>query len=247
MELGDSMHLYQIIKNEPAYWLVDQVKVKGTELLEYRVQLERLLTAWESKRVSYLSLLMDEGIEGWLVEQGFHKVSSIVEYTRSLAKLPPLDEAIQCQSLAGGAISDLQFQDLYAKCRSGSANKNKQQPMDEVMKSLESELGRDWRSYCYYFLRAGTKEPLGISIPHIEADTVEEGRLFYFGVLPEVRGQGLGTRLHTHALHLLKKEVGASYYVGSTDKHNTGMIRIFEKNGCHLRDQKGIYRIDRNN
>ena len=39
------------------------------------------------------------------------------------------------------------------------------------------------------------------------------------------------------------KKFQASYYVGSTDESNEYMIKTFKKNGCILRDKKGIYRI----
>ncbi|MBC9721937.1 MAG: GNAT family N-acetyltransferase [Lactobacillus sp.] len=107
---------------------------------------------------------------------------------------------------------------------------------------LLNELGPNWRSRCHIFYK--DEEPLGISIPHIEDGTTEEGRLFYFGVTPPHRGKGYGRLLHLHSLELLK-DIHASYYVGSTDEHNDYMIRIFKANGCLLRDKKGIYRIDK--
>ncbi|WHT48766.1 hypothetical protein QNH10_03180 [Sporosarcina thermotolerans] len=61
--------------------------------------------------------------------------------------------------------------------------------------------------------------------------------------MPKWRGKGYGAALHWSSLHLLKG-IGATTYVGSTDEANRHMIGIFERNGCVLRDRKGIYRID---
>ena len=101
-----------------------------------------------------------------------------------------------------------------------------------------------WRTYCHIFWKDG--EPIGLSIPHIEHGTKDEGRLFYFGVVPEWRGQGYGTIIHRMTFGILKK-IGAATYVGSTDENNHHMIRIFKANGCHLRDKKGIFRIEKKN
>ena len=125
---------------------------------------------------------------------------------------------------------------------SGTANKNNIFTTEQAMASFENELGPDWRKHCYLFRKE--EELIGLSIPHIEQGTIVEGRLFYFGVVPERRGQGYGGMLQQLSLELLKS-FGATTYVGSTDEDNRHMIRIFEQNGCHQRVEKGIYRIDR--
>ena len=49
-----------------------------------------------------------------------------------------------------------------------------------------------WRSNCYTFFKENNL--VGISIPHIEMGTNDEGRMFYFGIVPEMRGKGLGSK-----------------------------------------------------
>jgi len=44
-------------------------------------------------------------------------------------------------------------------------------------------------------------EPIGITNAHIELGTVDEGRLFYFEILPKQRGKSKGRILHKHSLH----------------------------------------------
>ncbi len=234
------MNLFNIIKNKQEYWLVDQIKEEDASTESYIRGLTDILEEWSGLEIGYLSLLMDEHFESWLLEKKFHKISSIVEYTRKLKDLPLTNDQIVCHSLAEGLIDDQEYAELYELCRSGSANKNTKQPIAQVMNSLESELGPQWRQHCYYFLKDGAFA--GISIPHIEMGTEAEGRLFYFGVVPALRGQGIGVQIHQISMQLLK-QFHATCYVGSTDVHNTNMIKIFEKNGCELRDRKGIYKI----
>ncbi|TYS67841.1 GNAT family N-acetyltransferase [Sutcliffiella horikoshii] len=236
------MNLFNIIKNKQEYWLVDQIKKEDVPTDLYMRELTNILEEMKRLEIGYLSLLMAEEYESWLLEKKFSKISSIVEYTRKLEGLTVTSDQIKEHSLAEDLIDDRQYAELYELCRSGSANKNTKQPIAQVMSSLESELGLHWRKHCYYFMKAG--EIAGISIPHIEMGTEDEGRLFYFGVVPELRGQGIGARIHRVSMELLKK-FQATYYVGSTDVNNINMIKIFEKNGCELRDKKGIYRIDR--
>lgn len=236
------MNLYNIIKNKQEYWLVDQIKKEDVSTESYISGLTDILEEWSRLEIGYLSLLMDEHVESWLLEKKFHKISSIVEYRRKLKDLPLTNDQIVCHSLAERFIDDHEYAELYELCRSGSANKNTKQPIAQVMSSLENELGAEWRKHCYYFLKEGALA--GISIPHIEMGTEDEGRLFYFGVAPEQRGQGIGAQIHRKSMELLK-QLQATYYVGSTDVNNVNMIKVFEKNGCELRDKKGIYKIVR--
>ncbi|VDG89518.1 Acetyltransferase (GNAT) family [Lysinibacillus sphaericus] len=236
------MELFSTIKKEKEYWLVDQVKQVQVSEHDYEVAFNELLKDWNHQEVDYLSLLMDETYETWLLKKGFHKVSVIVEYTLDLNTIDSQRSDVSSIVLAACEMSDETFANLYEQCRSGSANKNKLFTIEQIMESFELELGSNWRSHCMIFQKEG--EPVGISIPHIESGTMEEGRLFYFGILPEWRGKGMGTICHQHTLDALK-EFGATYYVGSTDAGNDAMIRVFEKNDCVLRDRKGIYRIDR--
>lgn len=236
------MKLFSTIKKEKEYWLVDQVKQPLVSERDYEKTFQELLKEWNSKEVDYLSLLMDETFEVWLLKKGLHKVSVIVEYSVDLQPIHRKRSDITQMSLADSEVTDETFAHLYEQCRSGSANKNNLLTIEQVMESFELELGTDWRFHCIIFQKEG--ETVGISIPHIEPGTKEEGRLFYFGILPKWRGKGVGTVCHQHSLETLKS-LGATYYVGSTDAANAGMIRIFENNGCTLRDRKGIYRINR--
>lgn len=236
------MDLFNTIKKDQEYWLVDQVKVEGVSEQEYVEGFGNLLGEWREKGIGYLSLLMDAIYEDWLLEQGFRKISTIVEYTRTLDEGFTEEPGIATESLEAGGMADSDFAELYERCRSGSANKNKLFTIEQVMESLENELGPEWRTHCYIFRKSD--EPIGLSIPIIEQGTADEGRLFYFGIVPEWRGNGYGTVLHRITLSVLKG-IGAVTYVGSTDEANRHMIRIFEQNGCRLRDRKGIYRIER--
>lgn len=233
------MNLYSVIKNE-AFWLVDQVYIEGIAEEEYKMEFDQLLSEYSDGDKAYLSLLMEEAYEDWLFAKGFRKISVIHEYKKVLGGEEEGHSDISYHSLAEGLMADSEFAQLYETCRSGSANKNIPQPIERVMHSLRDELGEGWRNNCFYFTQAG--EVLGISIPHIERGTKDEGRIFYFGIVPDMRGKGLGTKIHKITLELMLK-MNIKYYVGSTDESNAYMLNIFKRNGCQLKNKKGIYRI----
>lgn len=234
--------MFEVIIKAGEYTLADQKKDISLSMEDYRRGLHQLINEWQKGDTPYLSLLMDTTFEEELMNRGFYVVSTIVEHERSFTE--PLPSAHkEWQTLEASGMSDGEFSDTYAACKSGSANKNQLFTMDQIMESLRLELGSDWRKLAMLFYIED--EVIGLTIPHIEVNTISEGRLFYFGIMPEWRGKGLATRCHAAALHRLK-ELGASCYVGSTDKGNIGMIRVMEANGAPERDRKGIYRLDRN-
>jgi GNAT superfamily N-acetyltransferase len=76
-------------------------------------------------------------------------------------------------------------------------------------------------------------EPAGVIFAQRYDDKMEEGSLFFVGVLPAFRGQGLGKVLHAKGLEMLAS-IGVKEYVGSTDVQNEAMTRTFAANGCRL-------------
>lgn len=233
------MNLYSVIKNN-TFWLIDQNHIKGVTEEEYKTAFEELLSEYNNGDREYLSLLMEDAYEDWLLAKGFRKISVIHEYEKALEHEEEDYSDMSYHSLAEGLMADSDFAHLYETCRFGSANKNIPQPIEQVMRSLREELGEAWRNNCFYFMKAG--EVVGISIPHVEKSTTEEGRIFYFGIVPDMRGKGLGTKIHKITMQLMLK-MNINYYVGSTDENNAYMLHIFKRNGCQLKNKKGIYRI----
>ncbi|MED0987823.1 GNAT family N-acetyltransferase [Bacillus paramycoides] len=102
---------------------------------------------------------------------------------------------------------------------------------DQFVNMMEQEIGGQWKEHCLTAVVG--EELIGIVIPYIERGTLEEGRLMYFAVAPNMRNKGYEAALFTGAMFVLK-EIGASYYIGETNVKNEWMKDIFEKNGCQL-------------
>ncbi|MFZ3197581.1 GNAT family N-acetyltransferase [Bacillus mycoides] len=100
---------------------------------------------------------------------------------------------------------------------------------DQFVNTMLQEIGGQWKEYC--LTASIDEEPIGIVIPHIERGTLEEGKLMYFAVAPNMRNKGYEAAFFTGAMFVLK-EIGASYYIGETNVQNEWMKDVFEKNGC---------------
>ncbi|MBJ7994674.1 GNAT family N-acetyltransferase [Bacillus mycoides] len=100
---------------------------------------------------------------------------------------------------------------------------------DQFVNTMLQEIGGQWKEHCLTAI--ANEEPIGIVIPHIERGTLEEGKLMYFAVAPNMRNKGYEAAFFTGAMFVLK-EIGASYYIGETNVQNEWMKDVFEKNGC---------------
>lgn len=102
---------------------------------------------------------------------------------------------------------------------------------DQFVNMMLQEIGEQWKEHC--LTASINEEQIGIVIPYIEKGTLEEGKLMYFAVAPNMRNKGYEAAFFTGAMFVLK-EIGASYYIGETNVQNEWMKDIFENNGCQL-------------
>lgn len=70
-------------------------------------------------------------------------------------------------------------------------------------------------------------DPAGVILARVDGD---QGALAYLGLLPALRGQGLGRALHAEALWLLRT-AGARAYEDATTVDNAPMRRLFARAG----------------
>ncbi|ALX48285.1 GNAT family N-acetyltransferase [Lentibacillus amyloliquefaciens] len=185
----------------------------------------------EASNANYLDLLE---------RYGFVQHDIQYFYKRDLTSLEELyeKEAIGLKQI-DKATTKL-FKEVWQRVASESLNASSSLSIEKEFEGMKSELGSEYIQSC--FIAYDDKTPIGITMPHIEPGTVDEGRLFYFGVVPEYHKKSLGTKLHKLSLHMLK-EIGANYYVGATGHKNTPMQRIFQVNGCRMIDKKITYKL----
>ncbi|UXH44022.1 GNAT family N-acetyltransferase [Rossellomorea vietnamensis] len=133
-----------------------------------------------------------------------------------------------------------EFKKVWEASMEGSLNSPSSLNIDEQMRSVEVELGPNYKKSCMVAYENGT--PIGVTMPHIEPGTLEEGRIFYFGILPSERGKGKSKLLHQQSLEILKKDFNASYYIGSTGHNNLPMLKTFQNNGCTVIERNKVFK-----
>ena len=100
---------------------------------------------------------------------------------------------------------------------------------DQFVNMMEQEIGGQWKEHCLTAI--SNEEPIGIVVPHIERGTLEEGKLMYFAVAPNMRNKGYEAALIYRGDVCIKGN-RSTYYIGEANVQNEWMKDVFEKNGC---------------
>lgn len=203
---------------------------------------DQLVKDPDVQQVKHLKLLVDSKLKAevgsHLSDRGFSLYDEVYFVRCDLEKkqndrgpflLKPLQEV-------EGRI----FKETWRRSMKGSLNAPQSLNMDEQMKTVEKELGPTYTDTCLIAYEGA--EPIGVIMPHIEPGTVDEGRIFYFGLVPEARGRKKSVQLYNQGLAVLKTRFHASYSVGATSVHNTPMLRVFERTGCTVTDLLLVYK-----
>ncbi len=233
---------FSVLNGMPSYAGLEQKEEVKTEVFSQLVT--GLLSIGESNRLDRVSVHLQKNNKdfekhaSYLEKRGFEMFTSSVEYYKNLSVESEEETDFSYYTLENSMLTEQIFKDLWERGMEGSGNATSTLSMDEQLHSVKHELGAEWKQNCGVFYL--NERPVAVCIPHIEPGTKDEGRLFYFGVLPEERGKGYAGKLHKRSLILLK-EMGACYYVGSTHETNTSMQRIFEKSGCTERGRRASY------
>lgn len=237
----------KILDGTPNYFVIEDIGQVSSirdfdkllqEMMEYVTEKEIqsvsiVLNEKEAANTDFLDLLGT--FDFWQREtQYFYKreLTSFKEYNG--------EGSIEIKSIEQTS-ADL-FIEVWQETMKGTLNAPSTLSVEKEFMGMKSELGPDYAKSCQIVFFE--KKPIGITMPHIEPGTVDEGRLFYFGLLPEYRGKGWGSTLHKLSLHLLKK-MGAAYYIGATGYKNIPMQRIFQANGCQMFEKKFTFRLNR--
>ncbi|MFC7784152.1 hypothetical protein ACFQWC_06585 [Rossellomorea sp. GCM10028870] len=175
---------------------------------------------------------VDEYLEG----NGYDLVDEFVTVHKKLEK-SEIKHSFTLKNLH--MISEKEFAHIWMHSMEGSLNAPSRLTMPEQMKSVAIELGDSYKDSCIAIYEGD--QPIGVMIPHIEPGTVDEGRLFYFGLIPDERSKGKSKILHKLALSLLASVFHAKKYIGGTSKNNAPMIRTFLANGCEVKDVNRVF------
>ncbi len=237
---------FNILNGLPISIQIEQVRpITDFSKTAYEKKLQELMAHTENLVVKRIGFLLNRNtpyfpaFSEMLMTSGFKHYASRVEVYLDLQDFEPnVPDRYEWLSLEDKNLTEEEFMSLWEQAMSGSDNAPSTLPIAEHLESVKRELGPGWQKTCNAIYEDGT--PIAISMPHIEPGTIDEGRLFYFGLLPAARGKRKSTAIHRQSLGKLK-EMGASHYAGGTHRANTKMQKVFQRNGCTVRTETESY------
>lgn len=238
----DRLGIYQkvkIVEGKSFVTIEDTKKLVVDEMIQFA---EHFMVDLALEDVSSVNVLVNnqfpETVDLVLEQKGFQLHDEVVTVYKQLNDLAgSAESSFSLYTLRQLPLEE--FTRIWQEAAADSPNATSVMNMDEQMDNIRKELGPDYRDTC--LLAYEDEKPIGVVMPHIEPGTHDEGRLFYFGLLPEERGKGKSKPLHQQALQVLKNDFGASFYIGSTSERNTPMLKTFEAAGCSVIERNKVY------
>jgi RimJ/RimL family protein N-acetyltransferase len=200
-------------------WASMNKEIREKDIEELRVTFSRIPPANKvtivipaaSPQCHCISFLREAGLRKVKEREVYYKdlreITVFPEHSMEFVSEPPIIDARRCLSSILGNPRE--------------ANR--------ILEALHDEIHPD--KYRIYLVRKNGKDA-GLCIPHIEPYTESEGRIFFFGITPLFRGQGLAATVHKFASASLRLELRADDYFGATDWDNRPMKKVFLANGC---------------
>ena len=167
-----------------------------------------------------------------LSELGIKKFAERIEYRCDIANLPddtgsPL-KWLTTQELKWNKHQVARFASEIVK---GSFDFDPEENMEDFV--------QDWihhHEYTHGFdciaIGFSGDKPCALVVAQIEKET-GWSRLAYVGIIPELRGRGLGKWVHRHGFKMMKDQGGKLYH-GGTHGDNKPMQKLFISHGCKV-------------
>lgn len=229
----------KVVKGENFVTIEDTKNLTEHEFISLVTDLMNQSAIKNTKNVNILvESKFSEKVDLVLGQNGFNLHDENVTVRKELDSLYSDEHLYSVRTLNDLPESD--FKDIWQKSMEGSLNAPSSLNIEEQMRNVKVELGPGFQDSCIVAYEDGN--PIGIIMPHIEPGTKEEGRLFYFGLLPEQRGKGKSKSLHQQTLAILKNQFDASYYIGNTSCNNAPMLKTFKSNGCMVLERNKVYK-----
>lgn len=235
----------KMLDGSPNYFAIEDIGDAAGE--DFEILLRETMDYASQQGIPSVSITLNqeqasnERFNGLLKHAGFHKHDIQYFYQRRLDSLEERKPDFDVHPIE--KVGQDCFLNAWARAAEGSLNAGSSISIEKRFEGMATELGPGYQKSCLTVYKSGV--PIGVTLPHIEPGTNDEGRLFYFGLTPEYRGKGLATSVHRYSLQYLK-ELGAAYYIGATGQKNVPMQQVFQKNGCRNFDTKITYRLRKN-
>jgi len=163
-----------------------------------------------------------------LQDTGFVFQGRRVEYKTPVAELPD-DRASR---LAWTTMADVGEKRVLDLIREASADTPDGMDVEAGVSAIEDVLGDSYGTFNPRAVEVGMLDGQAVAVllTRVDVDTGWAG-IQFLGIVPEVRGRGLGTDVHRHGIATMRDLGGTMYYDG-TSETNAPMLRLFAKHGC---------------
>ncbi|MGP4059339.1 GNAT family N-acetyltransferase [Halobacillus sp. H74] len=234
--------LYEAVKfveGENSVTIEETHNLTSTELVKLT---DSVIEHPNYKNLKSLTILLNDSfpdeVERHLYNRNFKCHDELLFVKKDFKNLEQTSPVFTLKSLR--EVTFDHFKSIWERAMKGSLNAPSLLDMDEQMRGVEKELGSTYIDTC--ILAFEGERAIGVIMPHIEPGTEAEGRIFYFGLVPEARGKRKAVQLYKQGLDLLNKQFGATYSIGATSKNNKPMLRVFEETGFEITERVKVYK-----
>jgi len=163
-----------------------------------------------------------------LQDAGFVFQGRRVEYRTPISELPD-DRTSQ---LTWTTMADVGEKAVLDLIREASTDSPDGMDVEAGVSAIEDVLGGSYNTLDPRAVEVGCLDSRAVAVLLTRVD-VESGwaGIQFLGIVPEVRGRGLGTDVHLHGIATMRDLGGTVYYDG-TGETNAPMLRLFDKHGC---------------
>ena len=163
-----------------------------------------------------------------LRDAGFVFQGRRVEYRTPVSELP--DEG--SSRLTWKTMADVGEQPVLDLIRRASADTPDGMDVEAGVSAIEDVLGGSYDTLDPRAVELGMLDGRAVAIllTRVDVDTGWAG-IQFLGIVPKVRGRGLGTDVHLHGIATMR-DLGGTVYHDGTSETNAPMLRLFEKHGC---------------
>ncbi|HDR7634704.1 TPA: GNAT family N-acetyltransferase [Bacillus mycoides] len=234
----------KVINGSPHYFIIEEIgDLKGIE--DFKTLLAETMKTVSNENIKTVSVVLNqqESLNSsyikYLKDLKFVQHEIQYFYHLDLTSIHDFNDHSSFTLKSLEHTSEDLFKEVWQQSMALSLNAPSQTTIGQQFEGMKSEIGDNYAKSCLIVFKEN--EPIGVTMPHIEQGTVDEGRLFYLGFIPEYRGKGHGALIHRQSLGYLK-QIGAKHYIGATGHKNLPMQKIFNTNNCHLFDKRVTYR-----
>jgi hypothetical protein len=163
---------------------------------------------------------------------GLTKVAGRIEYQCDVSKLPDdIGTPILWKSAQDLGWTKIELAEFTKKIVTDALDID---PNEKPEDFIQDWLHHDEFTYGLSCIGVGflNNNPGALVVAQINKET-GWSTLSYMGLVPELRGKGLGKWVHRHGFEMMKAQGGKLYH-GGTHAENQPMRKLFESHGCHV-------------